>query len=115
MFFPFKNVLFILSGIVLVVSAALYITDWEFIPYFFAVSSAGVAVVYLTTPYHGKNFRLKRLRYFEIIAALLLPVSSYLMFKKMNEWFLCLFISSLLQLYCVWVKEKEMKKDNEHS
>ncbi len=103
----FKNYLFYISAILLLLSAALYLTHWPFIPYIYAVAGAGIAIVYLTTPYEGNNLRLKRLHFMKIAAGLLLPVSSYFMFKGKNEWFVCLTISAILQLYTVFVKEKE--------
>jgi len=103
----FKTTLFYVCAILLVVSAALYITDNKYIPYIYAVAGAGVAVVYLTSPYRGDNFRLKRLNIQQTIAAVLLPVSSYLMFHRKNEWFAVLFISAILQLYIVIIRNRE--------
>ena len=106
----FKEYLFYISAIFLVLSAALYITGWDFIPYIYAVASAGVAIVYLTSPYRGDNIRLKRLNIQEAIAAILLPVSSYLMFNKQNEWVVFLAISAILQLYVAFIKGRNASK-----
>ena len=106
----FKEYLFYISGILLALSAALYITGWDFIPYVYAVASAGIAIVYLTSPYKGDDLRLKRLNIQEVIAALLLPFSSYLMFKDKNEWVLFLAISAFLQFYAAFIKGKKQKK-----
>lgn len=105
-----KEYLFYVSAILLVVSAALYITGWSFIPYIYAVASAGVAIVYLTSPYKGDDLRLKRLNIQEAIAAILLPFSSYLMFKNKNEWVLFLAVSAFLQFYVALIKGKKQKK-----
>jgi hypothetical protein len=105
----FKTYLFYICAIFLVISAALYITDNKYIPYVYAVSGAGIAVVYLTSPYRGDNFRLKRLNIQQTIAAVLLPVSSYLMFQGKNEWFAALLISAILQLYIVIIRKREEK------
>jgi len=106
------NYLFIIASTVLSVSAALYITEDEWIPsqiiyYAYAVSGAMIAVIYLSNRYQGSNFRLKRLNIQQVIAALLLPVSSYFMFHRRNEWFIFLLISAFLQLYIVIVKTRE--------
>jgi hypothetical protein len=105
----FKTYLFYACAILLVVSAALYITDNKYIPYIYAVSGAGVAVAFLTNFYRGDNLRLKRLNTQQTIAAILLPVSSYLMFQKKNEWFAALFISAILQLYVAIIRKREEK------
>jgi hypothetical protein len=109
------NFLFIIASTVLLVSAALYIVEDELISaeiinYAYAVSGAVIAVIYLSNRYQGTNFRLKRLNIQQVIAALLLPVSSYFMFHHRNEWFMLLLISVFLQLYIVIVKIIEEKK-----
>ena len=105
----FKTYFFYVCAICLVISAALYITDNKYIPYIYAVSGAGVAVAYLTNPYRGDNLRLKRLNIQQTIAAILLPVSSYLMFLGKNEWFAVLSVSAILQLYVAIIRKREEK------
>jgi len=105
-----KDYLFYFSAILLLFAAALYLTEWAFIPYLYAAASVGVAFCYLSSPYRGNNFRLKRLNIQQAIAAILLPVSAFFMIKKQNEWFLFLAISAVLQLYIVIVKNHEEKK-----
>jgi hypothetical protein len=109
------NYLFIIASTVLFVSAALYITGDELVSgqiinYAYAVSGAVIAVIYLSNRYQGANFRLKRLNIQQVIAALLLPASSYFMFQHRNEWFMLLLISAFLQLYIVIVKTIEERK-----
>jgi len=109
------NYLFIIASTILSVSAALYITGDDLISsqiiyYAYAISGAVIAVIYLSNRYKGSNFRLKRLNIQQVIAALLLPVSSYFMFHRQNEWFMFLLISAFLQLYIVIVKTIEEKK-----
>jgi hypothetical protein len=105
-----KDYLYYICGILLLLSAIFYMQKWNFVPYIYAIASAGIAVVLLTSPYKGENFRLKRLNMQQAIAALLLPVSSFLMFKGLNEWFVCLLVSAVLQLYIVFVRDYEEKK-----
>ena len=105
-----KNYIFYTCGILLLLSAALYITDWIFIPYIYAVASVGLAIIFLLSPYKGPVLRLKRLNIQQAIAALLLPVSAYLIFLKKNEWILCLLISAFLQIYITIVRDYEEKK-----
>ena len=107
----FRNYIFYIGAIFLILSAALYITGNKYIPYVYAVSGAIVAVTYLSNPYQGSNLRLKRLNTQQAIAAILLPVSSFFMFKGMNEWFLVLFVSAFLQLYVILIREREEKKE----
>jgi hypothetical protein len=107
-----KEYAFSICSILLMISAVGYLSEWHFIPYVYAISGAGVAVYFLTNPYRGDNLRLKRLNIQQTIAAVLLPVSSWFMFKGKNEWFVCLFVSAVLLLYVVYVKEHEEKKSH---
>lgn len=109
-----RQIIFYTSFILLVLSAALYITGLPFIPYIYAISGAGVAVHLLSDQYRGDNLRLKRLNVQQTIAAVLLPVSSYFMFKGKNEWFIFLFVSALLILYVLYVHSYEEKKRKDH-
>jgi len=96
-----------ISSILVVVAAALQITDWKYTPYLFALGAAGVASFYLSSPYKGPNFRLRRFNRFNIFAGILLVVSSYFMFKENRAWIVTLFISAFLQLYVAFVSDKE--------
>ncbi len=107
-----KNYLFYICGIFLLFSVIFYTTGWYFIPYIYAIAGAGIAVVFLTSPYQGDNLRLKRLNVQQAIAALMLPVSSYFMFKEMNEWIICLLVSAILQSYVIFIRDYEEKKKN---
>ena len=109
------NYLFIIASTILLISAALYISDdpmvFKIMSYSYAISGATIAVIYLSNRYNGSNFRLKRLNIQQVIAALLLPASSYFMFKHRNEWFMLLLISAFLQIYIVIIKTIEEKKE----
>jgi len=111
----FSNSLFIVASTVLLISATLYITEdqliFKIICYTYAISGALIAIIYLSNLYKGDNLRLKRLNIQQVIAALLLPVSSYFMFNRQNEWFMLLLISAFLQIYIVVVRNIEEKKE----
>jgi hypothetical protein len=107
-----KNHLFYASGLLLILSAVLYITGWMWATYLYAVAGAMVATHFLLHPYKGDNFRLKRLNIQQAIAALMLPVSAYFMYRRMNEWMVCLLVSALLQTYVVFVREYEERKNH---
>ena len=106
-----KDYLFYFSAIILLASAVLYMNNWSFIPYVYAVACGGITICYLTSPYRGENRRLKRLNIQQAIAAILLPLSAYFMFEGKNEWFLFLAVSAILQLYVAFVRDSELKKE----
>lgn len=105
-----RSYVFIISGILVLAGAILYISQWVYAPYLFAVGAAGIAVCYLTAPYKQLDFRMRRLHRFNIAAGLSMIVASAFMFKQRMEWVACLLIAALLQLYTSSVGHK---KDNE--
>lgn len=108
---PFKVWMFYISAILVLISTALFITKWDYAPYLFAIGASGVAVYYLSTPYEGSNTRLKRLHRYEVFTAILLVVTSYLMFRNRPEWIVTLTIGAFLQLYTTFVHSWEEKKE----
>lgn len=95
-----KDIIFKASAMLVVVGALLPLFLFEeWVPYIFAVGAAGMSVIRLTTPYRGKNTRMRRLVLIELLATLMLIFASYLMFKGGNDWIVLLTISAFLQLY----------------
>lgn len=102
-----KKYMFQISAILVLVSAALYITKLEWAPYMYAVGTAGVAVSHLTNKYEGTNLRKKRLHRILGFAGMLMVLSSYFMFKHQGEWIMTLLIAAILHLYVSFVMPKE--------
>jgi hypothetical protein len=103
------NILFTISGLLLLTGAALYLTTLPFAPYLFAFGAAGLAVYQLTVPTKHLTVRFRRLQTLNVMASLLMVLASVLMFRQMNEWILCLTIAAILQLYTTFVASKEHK------
>lgn len=102
-----RAIIFNISGLLVLAGAVLYLTHWEYAPYFFAVGSAGVAVCYLTVSVKEMGFRQRRLHRSNVIAGMLMIFASGLMFKDRTEWVLCLTIAAILQVYTAFVIPKE--------
>lgn len=105
-----RSILFMLSALLLLTGAVLYITSWSLSPYLFAVGAAGLTLAYATEPKKETDVRKKRLQRYNLIAGVLMIASSMLMFNDRNEWMLCLSISALLQLYVAFVYPKDEKE-----
>ena len=67
--------IYMFSRALVLVGALLYITQWRYAPWLFAVGAAGVAMI----------------------------VASVFMFKQRMEWVPCLLIAALIQLYTSFV------------
>ena len=105
-----RSHLFIISGILVLAGAVLYLTKWEYAPYLFAAGAAGITVCYLTLPYKLSNYRMRRLQRINIFAGIAMIVASVFMFKQQMAWVAFLLISALLQLYTSFtMKDNEAK------
>ena len=102
-----RTILFVVSACLVLVGAALYLTQWTVAPYLFAVGAAGIAVNYLTTPVGDLDFRGRRLHRFNVMAGFLMVVASGFQFNGRKEWVICLLIAAILQLYTAFVSPKK--------
>lgn len=106
-----RTILFLVSALLLLAGATLYIIDQAISPYLFAVGAAGLTLGYATEPTKETDLRKKRLQRYNLIAGILMIAASMLMFNNRNEWILCLSISAFLQLYAAFVYPKDDKKE----
>ena len=103
-----RSQIFILSCILVLVGAILYLSQWEYAPYLFATGAAGVTVCYLTLPYKSSDYRIRRLQRINVFAGIAMIASSVFMFKQQMAWVVFLLISAMLQLYTSFtMKDKE--------
>jgi hypothetical protein len=110
-----RNCFFILSGILVFTGAITYLSHWYYAPYLYAFGAAGIALSFMTAKYEGLNFRERRLHRINVIASVMVLVSSFFMFRSQylfrarNGWIIFLLIAALLMLYTSSVKTE--KKD----
>ena len=108
-----QQTIYILGGILLVVGAALYITQWAWAPYIYIVGSFMFAAMQMLDRYTGTNFILRRLRRQQILGAIALMLTGILMLtSKHNEWTLCLLIGCIFELYTAFRIPQEYEKEN---
>ncbi|MDI9603937.1 MAG: hypothetical protein QM305_01215 [Bacteroidota bacterium] len=108
-----KDIVYRLSGILILFSALLYLFEPVVASWIMAVSVVAFTVVTVTTPYPGKSLRGRRLFNFQVIACLLMIVSAYLMFKQRNEWPLFMIIGAILLLYSTILMPKVLESEKE--
>ena len=101
-----KDIIYRLSGLLILFSALLYLFEPIIAPWIMAVAVVFFTLLTLTTPYPGKSIRGKRLFNFQVIACLLLIIGAYLMYKQSNEWALFMIIGALLLLYSATMMPK---------
>ncbi len=110
-----KSVLYKISGVLILVSAILYMFYPVIAPWIMAFSVALFSVITVTSPYPGKSIRGKRLFNLQILSCLLMIVASYLMFKNRSEWVLIMVAGAVFLLYSSFVLPRELEKENKGS
>ena len=100
----------ILSYMLVLLGAVLYLTHWEYAPYLFTTGAVGITVYYLTLPYQSSDYRMRRLQRINILAGISMIVASVLMFKQEMAWVVFLLIAAMLQLYSSFVMKDSEKK-----
>lgn len=110
-----KSVLYKISGVLILVSAIMYMFYPVIAPWIMAFSVALFSVITVTSPYPGKSIRGKRLFNLQILSCLLMIVASYLMFKNRSEWVLIMVAGAVFLLYSSFVLPRELEKENKGS
>lgn len=113
------------GGVMLLVGAIMNIIGWMYAPYIFSFGSIMFAAVQFSDRYNGNDLILKRLRFQQILGALFLLISGYLMlfadslhlrllekvtmqsdlrsilltFTAKNNWIATLCIAAVFELY----------------
>ncbi len=106
-----KDFIFKLSALLILAAAISYIFNPIIAAYIMAVGVIGFAGVTFTTPYPGKSLRGKRLFSIQIFGIVFMAISTYLMFKRVNEWVIPLLIAALLLLYSTFMLSREYEKE----
>ena len=102
------------GAVVLLLGAALQITQLAWAPYLYLIGAIMFAYVQVMSGYEGKNIIIRRLRRQQIIGATLLVVAGVMMILwKRNEWVVCLTIAAVLEMYTVFrIPQEEEKEKN---
>lgn len=106
-----KETVYKISGILILISAALYLFLPSIAPWIMAVSVLAFSTITALSPYPGKNIRGKRLFNFQVFSCVLMIVSTYLMFRNNNLWALSMIIGAVFLLYAAIMIPKELEKE----
>ncbi len=106
-----KDILFRISGILILLSAALHLFIPAVAPWVMAFSVAVFSAITIANPYPGKSIRGKRLFNFQLFSCILMIVATYLMFRERNEWVLAMVISAVFLLYAAVMIPRELEKE----
>ncbi|MEA4917373.1 hypothetical protein [Proteiniphilum sp.] len=106
-----KDVLFRISGILILLSAGLHLAIPTVAPWVMAFSVVVFTAMTLTNPYPGKSIRGKRLFNFQLFSCILMIVATYLMFRERNEWVLAMIVSAIFLLYASVMIPRELERE----
>ena len=123
------------GGLLLIVGAAVYITGWEYSPYFYLAGSLMFASGQFADRYTGDDPIVKRLRFQQITGAVFLLITAALMFSaplherlladmgmggkmrsflleitRRNNWIVTLTIGAVFELYSAFRLDHISKK-----
>lgn len=102
-----------IGAILIIAGAVLQYFKLSFSPFLLLIGAVMFAYIQIVhNRYDGTNFIIKRLRRQQILGALLLIASGFMMlFLKNNEWILCLTISAVFELYTAFRIPTEIEKE----
>ena len=107
-----QQTIYIIGGILLVVGAVLYITQWTWAPYIYIIGSFMFGAMQMLDRYTGNNFILRRLRRQQVLGAIALMLTGVLMLtSKHNEWMLCMLVGCIFELYTAFRIPQEYEKE----
>ena len=107
--------LFTVGALMVVTGASVYVTGWPAAPYVYTVGATLVALAQINDRPRVQNPAIRRLRFQQILGALLLVLAGTLMLlTRHNEWIVCLTIATIFELYTSirlpQEEEKELKE-----
>jgi len=125
------------GGVLLIAGAAIYITGWEYSPYFYLAGSLMFASGQFADRYTGSDPIVKRLRFQQVLGAVFLLLTAALMFSeplhnrllantdmggrlhsfllsvtRRNNWILTLSIGAVFELYSAFRLDHISKKED---
>ncbi|MEA4904576.1 MAG: hypothetical protein VB098_00810 [Petrimonas sp.] len=106
-----KETIYQISGILILISAVLYLFVPSVAPWIMAVSVLAFSAVTALSPYPGKSIRGKRLFNFQVVSCVLMIVATYLMFRNNNLWALLMIIGAVFLLYSGIMIPRELNKE----
>jgi hypothetical protein len=101
-----RTYIFLLSVVLTLAGATLYLTDRIHAPYLFAAGTAGITVCFMTLSGKNLGIRRRRLLRINVIAGISMIAASVLMFRGRMEWVVCLFIAALLLIYTSFINPR---------
>ncbi len=107
----YKQLLYKISAVLILASAALYISSPIIASWIMIVSVVIFTGITLSTPYPGNSLRGKRLFNMQIVSCLFMLAAAYLMFTQDNLWALSMLAGTIFLLYTSIFIPKELKKE----
>ena len=122
-----QSAVYVVGAILMVLGAALSITQWAWFPYIYFIGAVCYTSMQLLQRYDGPNVTLRRLRRLMIFSDILLLLSGVMMLAGLgntlglsqitylqyiyNKWVITLLIAAMMQMYVVHRIDHELEKE----
>lgn len=106
-----KETIYLISAVLILVSAVLYLMIPSVAPWIMALSVAAFSTITALSPYPGKSIRGKRLFNFQVLSSVLMVVATFLMFRNNNLWALVMLLGAVFLLYSAIMTPKVFEKE----
>ena len=122
-----QSAVYVVGAILMVLGAALSITQWAWFPYVYFIGAVCYTSMQLLQRYDGPNVTLRRLRRLMIFSDILLLLSGVMMLAGLgntlglsqitylqyiyNKWVITLLIAAMMQMYVVHRIDHELEKE----
>ena len=122
-----QSAVYVVGAILMVLGAALSITQWAWFPYVYFIGAVCYTSMQLLQRYDGPNVTLRRLRRLMIFSDILLLLSGVMMLAGLgntlglsqitylqyiyNKWVITLLIAAMMQMYVVHRIDYELEKE----
>ncbi len=116
-----QTAVYYLGGLLLVVGAVIYLVPalTLYAPWVFTLGAVCFASMQLLARYDGQNYVIRRLRRQQIIGALLLVVTGFVMYMNIHnirpfrgtEWLMFFMIAVVFQVYAAFRIPAELEKE----
>lgn len=110
-----KDIIYKASAILILICTILYSFKPHVAVWGMVLGVSAFSAITLTSPYPGKSLRGKRLYNFQLLACVLMIVSTFLMYRERNEWPLLLLVAAIFLFYSAFMLSKEWEKEKEDS
>jgi hypothetical protein len=102
-----KDIIFKLSGVLILASAIVYLIEPVVASWVMIVGVLLFSFSIVSAPYKGENIRMKRLYGFRVLSCGFMIASAYLMYEQNSLWPLVMIVGAVFMMYSAFAMPGE--------